>query len=262
MKEQFNAVDTFLLDLDGTVYLGDHLFPWSLRFLETVKRLGKRYIFVTNNSSKHAGDYARKLQRMGIAVEPEQVFTSGEATIFYLRQRQYSDKVYLLGTPALEEEFRAAGFELTAEACGAVVLGFDLTLTYEKLRTACALIRQGVPFIATHPDFNCPTPEGPIPDCGAMIALITAATGVTPTVIGKPQAAMVEALCAKFGVAPRQVAMIGDRLYTDIAMGQAAGIKTVLVLSGETQEGDLAGSSFRPDHIARDLGQVADWLNE
>jgi HAD superfamily hydrolase (TIGR01450 family) len=128
------------------------------------------------------------------------------------------------------------------------------------LQTACALIRQGVPFIATHPDFNCPTPTGPIPDCGAMQALIAASTGVNAKVIGKPYPEMVAALCHKFGLQREQVAMVGDRLYTDIAMGQQAGITSILVLSGETQREDLSDSPFVPDIIAANLGEVAEWL--
>lgn len=253
-------VGTFLLDLDGTFYLGDQLFPWSLKFVEKLKRLGKEFIFVTNNSSRNAGYYAQKITRLGVPVGPERIFTSGEATIYYLKKNGFDRNLYLLGTSDLEEEFRQGGFNLTPNNPAAVVLGFDLTLTYEKLRTACDLIRAGVPFIATHPDFNCPTPNGPIPDCGSMIAAVTASTGVKPKIIGKPYPEMVEALCHKFGLESQSVAMIGDRLYTDIAMGQAAGILSILVLSGETKTEDLAGSSFKPDLLAENLGELADWL--
>jgi HAD superfamily hydrolase (TIGR01457 family) len=257
---RLRQIETFMLDLDGTFYLGDQLFPWSLGFLERLRHLGKSFIFVTNNSSHNAEYYVAKLTRMGVDLRSEQVFTSGEATRFYLKQTDYSREIYLLGTPDLEAEFQNDGFTLTALNPGAVVLGFDTTLTYEKLQVACSLIRQGVPFVATHPDLNCPTPEGPIPDCGAMIALIAAATGVDPKIIGKPHAEMVEALCIKFGLQRDQVAMIGDRLYTDIAMGQQSGITSILVLSGETQPENLAGSPFVPDIIAADLGELGWWL--
>lgn len=258
--ERLRQIETFMLDLDGTFYLGDRLFPWSLGFLERLTGLGKRFIFVTNNSSRNAAYYLAKLTRMGVTLQPDQVFTSGEATRFFLGKNGYAHQIYLLGTPDLEEEFRNNGFELTTANPAAVVLGFDLTLTYDKLRVACDLIRRGVPFIATHPDFNCPTPEGPIPDCGAMIALITAATGVSPQIIGKPYPEMVEALCDKFGIDPDKVAMVGDRLYTDIALGQQAGITSILVLSGETQPEDLPGSPFVPDIIAANLGELTQWL--
>ena len=259
-EERLRRIDTFLLDLDGTFYLGDTLFPWSLGFIRRVKELGKNFIFVTNNSSRNAAYYVTKLTKMGVELKPDQVFTSGEATRYFLKLNNYSSNIYLVGTPDLEDEFRQAGYNLTTNDPVAVVLGFDLTLTYDKLRRACALIRNGVPFIATHPDFNCPTPEGPIPDCGSFIEAIKASTGVSPKIIGKPYPEMVAALCSKFNLNRESVAMIGDRLYTDIAMGQQSGITSILVLSGETRIGDLENSSFRPDLIATDLGEVAEWL--
>ncbi len=259
-KQRLKQIDTFLLDLDGTFYLGDTIFPWSLGFISRVRELGKNYIFVTNNSSRNAAYYVAKLTKMGVELQPDQVFTSGEATRYYLTINKYPSNIYLVGTPDLEDEFRQAGFNLTADNPAAVVLGFDLTLTYAKLRQACDLIRNGVTFIATHPDFNCPTPDGPIPDCGSFIEAIKASTGVSPKIIGKPYPEMVEALCAKFNLRRESVAMIGDRLYTDIAMGQQSGITSILVLSGETQTGDLENSPFKPDLIATHLGEVAEWL--
>jgi HAD superfamily hydrolase (TIGR01450 family) len=259
-EERLRRIDTFLLDLDGTFYLGDTLFPWSLGFIHRVKELGKNFIFVTNNSSRNTAYYVAKLTNMGVELNPDQVFTSGEATRYYLKLNNYANDIYLVGTPDLEEEFRQAGYNLTTHDPAAVVLGFDLTLTYDKLRQACDLIRNGAPFIATHPDFNCPTPEGPIPDCGSFIEAIKASTGVKPKIIGKPHPEMVAALCAKYNLNRESVAMIGDRLYTDIAMGQQSGITSILVLSGETQFGDLEKSPFRPDLIAAHLGEVAQWL--
>ncbi|HPT83836.1 MAG TPA: HAD-IIA family hydrolase [Limnochordia bacterium] len=259
---RLQSIDTYLLDLDGTFYLGNNLYPWSLPFVETMRRLGKRFVFVTNNSSQNAQYYLHKLRKMGVELSEDQVFTSGQATIYYLKKYNYPRKLYLVGTPALEEEFRQAGFILTADDAEAVVLGFDLTLTYEKLRTACDLIRKGVPFIATHPDFNCPTPEGPIPDCGAMIALITASTGVKPKIIGKPYPEMIEALRAKYGLEnPQRIAMVGDRLYTDMAMAKAAGIVGILVLSGETQREDLEHSEVQPDLVLENLGEIVQALS-
>lgn len=255
-------IETYLLDLDGTFYLGSNLYPWSLPFVETMNRLGRRFIFVTNNSSQNAKHYVQKIRGMGVEITEDQVFTSGQATIYYLKKHNYPRKLYLVGTPALEEEFREAGFMLTDKDPETVVLGFDLTLTYEKLRTACDLIRQGLPFIATHPDFNCPTPEGPIPDCGAMIALITASTGVKPKIIGKPYPEMIEALRARYGLEnPATIAMVGDRLYTDLAMAEAAGIVGILVLSGETQCADLQGSEVQPDLVLENLGEITKALS-
>ncbi|NLO95564.1 MAG: HAD-IIA family hydrolase [Firmicutes bacterium] len=255
-------IDTYLLDLDGTFYLGNTLYPWSLPFVNTMKNLGKRFVFVTNNSSQNAKHYLHKIRNMGVDITEDQVFTSGQATIYYLKKHNYPRKLYLVGTPALEEEFQEAGFILTDRDPQTVVLGFDLTLTYEKLKTACSLIREGVPFIATHPDFNCPTPEGPIPDCGAMIALITASTGVKPKIIGKPYPEMIEALRAKYGLEdPGKIAMVGDRLYTDMAMAKAAGIVGILVLSGETQLKDLEHSQVQPDLVLENLGEIVEALS-
>lgn len=254
-----DKIRTFLLDLDGTFYLGDKLFPWSLDFVDTVRSQGKNFIFVTNNSSRHGRYYVEKIRKMGVDISADQVFTSGEATIYHLLKYNYPKRLFLLGTPDLEEEFQAAGFTLTDREAELVVLGFDMTLTYDKLRTACRLIRQGIPFIATHPDINCPTPDGPIPDAGSMIALIKASTGVEPKIIGKPYPEMIEALRAKYGLEdPQTVAMVGDRLYTDIAMGKAAGIKSILVLSGETQLADLERSQIQPDFVVDNLGTIAD----
>ncbi|MGB3853246.1 MAG: HAD-IIA family hydrolase [Limnochordia bacterium] len=255
-------IDTYLLDLDGTFYLGNTLYPWSLPFVNTMKNLGKRFVFVTNNSSQNAKHYLHKIRNMGVDITEDQVFTSGQATIYYLKKHNYPRKLYLVGTPALEEEFQEAGFILTDRDPQTVVLGFDLTLTYEKLKTACSLIREGVPFIATHPDFNCPTPEGPIPDCGAMIALITASTGVKPKIIGKPYPEMIEALRAKYELEdPGRIAMVGDRLYTDMAMAKAAGIVGILVLNGETQLKDLEHSQVQPDLVLENLGEIVEALS-
>ncbi len=252
-----NNIETFLLDLDGTVYIGDELYPWSMPFFEACERLGKRFVFVTNNSSQNGNHYVKKLRRMGVTITDDQVFTAGQATIFYLKKYNYPKNIYLVGTPALEEEFTAAGFLLTKKDPEVIVLGFDLTLTYEKLERACFHIRRGVPFIATHPDYNCPTPTGPIPDCGSMIALITASTGVKPKIIGKPHPEMIEAVRTKYGLGnPQTVAMVGDRLYTDIAMGIAAGITTILVLSGETKLEHVAESETQPDLIVENLGEI------
>ena len=257
--DKLKKIKTFLLDLDGTFYLGDQLYPWSLPFVHACERLNKRFIFVTNNSSQNGNHYVEKLRKMGVTITDEQVFTAGQATIFYLKRYNYPKKIYLVGTPALEEEFSAAGFILTKKDPEAVVLGFDLTLTYEKLERACFFIRQGLPFIATHPDLNCPTLEGPIPDCRSMIALISASTGVQPKIIGKPYPEMIEALRARYGLEdPSTVAMVGDRLYTDIAMGNAAGITSILVLSGETQleDVDKTDTETRPDVILENLGEI------
>lgn len=246
----------FLLDMDGTVYLGSRLLPGSLDFLRYLRETSRDHLFLTNNSSRNANYYAEKLTRFGWSVKPEEVLTSGEATALYLAGIKPVARIYLLGTPDLEQEFIEHGFVLTEEKPDYVVLGFDMTLTYKKLVRACDLVRSGVPFIATHPDFNCPTETGYIPDCGAMIALITASTGVKPQVIGKPNREIIDAMFRKKPVARAQVAMVGDRLYTDIVMGHNAGVTSILVLSGEAKRADIESAPVKPDYVLSGLAEL------
>ena len=252
----------FLLDMDGTVYLGSRLLPGSLDFLRYLGETGRDHLFLTNNSSRNAQYYAQKLTKLGWPAQPDEILTSGEATALYLGGLKPAARVYLLGTPDLETEFAAHGFVLTDENPDYVVLGFDMTLTYDKLVRACDLVRGGVPFIATHPDLNCPTETGYIPDCGAMTALITASTGVTPKVIGKPNREIIDAMFRKKPVRRDQVAMVGDRLYTDIVMGHNAGVTSVLVLSGEAKESDIPAAPVKPDHVTGGLGALYEALKQ
>ena len=246
----------FLLDMDGTVYLGNRLLPGSLDFLHYLAQTGRDHLFLTNNSSRNATYYAQKMTKLGWKSKPDEFLTSGEATALYLEGVKPGARIYLLGTTDLEEEFAAHGFVLTEEAPDYVVLGFDLTLSYAKLVRACDLIRSGVPFIATHPDLNCPTETGYIPDCGAMTALITASTGVSPKVIGKPNREIIDAMFRKKPILRSRVAMVGDRLYTDIVMGYNAGVATILVLSGEAKETDIPAAPVKPDHVLAGLGAL------
>jgi HAD superfamily hydrolase (TIGR01457 family) len=260
-NKKLNAVHCFLMDLDGTFYLGDRLIEGALRFIDLLRSQKKEFLFLTNNSSKHRGQYAKKINRLGMPLSEESVFTSGEATAIYLMNHHPGARLTVVGTPALEDEFRQHGFHLVQEDPQFVVLGFDTTLTYQKLWKLCDLVRAGIPYIATHPDFNCPTEKGYMPDIGAMIAFVKASTGREPDlVVGKPNRLIVDAAAAKMGYMINQMAMIGDRLYTDIALGSSSGITTVLVLSGETHQDDLKDSSFQPDYIFQNLAGVADWL--
>lgn len=255
-----HRIRCLLLDMDGTFYLGNRILPGALDFMRYLADSGRKYLFFTNNSSCSAAYYADKLRRLGWDSSPDEVLTSGEATVLYLTRQKADAKVYLLGTPELESEFAGKGLQLTDQNPDFVVLGFDKTLTYGKLETACRLIKSGVPFVATHPDINCPTEDGFIPDCGAMTELIRTSTGVSPYIIGKPYPEIIRAAFDKAGCPPEQMAVVGDRLYTDIATGKNAGITSILVLSGETKRGDLAASQITPDFVFENIGELADAL--
>lgn len=261
--EKLSTIRGFLLDMDGTFYLSDQLLDGALRLIELLREQKKEFLFLTNNSSKHRGQYAEKISRLGLPLPEELVLTSGEATTLHLNKQHPGAKVFVVGTPFLEEEFRQHGFQLVEHEPDFLVLGFDTTLTYQKLWKLCDFVRAGIPYIATHPDFNCPTETGWMPDIGAMIAFVKAATGREPDlVVGKPNRIIVDAAAAKLNLNIDQMAMIGDRLYTDIALGQSSGIVTVLVLSGETKIEDLKDSPFQPDYTFQNLGGVADWLEK
>ncbi len=250
-----------MLDMDGTIYLGDRLFPCTIPFLNCVKELGRRFLFLTNNSSKNRLAYVAKLGKMGIGVEPDDVFTSGEATTIYMKKAYPGARLFVMGMPTLEEEFRAAGFQLDADHPDCLVLGFDQSFDYGKMTRLCNLVRSGIPYIATHPDYNCPVENGFIPDIGAMIAYVQASTGRLPDkVVGKPHAGIAQAVMEKYGVEASGLAMVGDRLYTDIALGAEAGITSILVFSGETTREDYARSDIRADYCFADLSGITETL--
>lgn len=250
----------FLFDLDGTVYLGDRLLPGARDLLAYLEQEGRPFYFLTNNSSRSREDYAAKLAGYGLETTRERIFSSGMATAIYLQQQKPGARIYLVGTPSLEEEFRDYGFQLVESDPDYAVLGFDTTLTYQKIRRLGDFVLAGVPYIATHPDINCPTPDGFMPDIGAMMAMVEASTGkAADIIIGKPFPPMVEAITTRTGFAANQLTMVGDRLYTDIAMGEA-GIKTVLVLSGEARREDLPGAPRQPDLVCQDLAELLAFL--
>ncbi len=254
--EKLKDIRCFLMDMDGTIYLGDRLLPGAREWLALLESRGVAYYLLTNNSSRSRREYAQKLNRFGLAVPEERIFTSGEATAIYLKKAFPGASLYVVGTPALQEEFKRHGFALTEEEPDVVVLGFDTTLTYDKLWKLCDLVRAGKPYIATHPDINCPTETGFKPDIGAMIECVAASTGRRPDVIvGKPYEPIVTALAEKTGFPVEAHGMIGDRLYTDIALGKW-GITTTLVLSGETKAEDLADSKFQPDLVVADIAEM------
>lgn len=258
MKKSLTNIRYFLLDMDGTFYLGNQLLEGAIDFIHLLNKQGKDFIFLTNNSSKQRKQYAEKITRLGLPIADEKIFTSGEATAIYLNKTYANSSLYVAGTPALEEEFRTHGFRLVKDHPDLVVLGFDTTLTYQKLWDLCNFVRAGLPYIATHPDLNCPTENGFMPDIGAMIAFIKASTGREPDlIVGKPNRMIVDALAQKLDWKIQDMAMIGDRLYTDIALSQTAGIVTCLVLSGETKPEDVKNSPYQPTYIFDNLGAVA-----
>ena len=247
----------FVLDMDGTFYLGDRILEGSLDFIEKVRESGKEFMFFTNNASKTPEYYLDKLMRMGCDVSSKNIVTSGDVTIEYLLENYPLKRVYLVGTPLLEESFRKAGINLVREDADIVVVSFDLTLTYEKVSKACGFIRRGAVFIATHMDLNCPTEHGFIPDCGSICAMITASTGVKPRYLGKPFKETIDMIRRISGFKTDEIAIIGDRLYTDIAMGYKNGVTSILVLTGETKPEDVEKSDIKPDFIFPSLGCLA-----
>jgi len=268
--EKLLKVKLFVLDMDGTFYLGNNLFDWSRYFVKVVRKLGKDYVFLTNNSSKDPDSYIRKIKNMGLEDEIK-VFTSGEATAEYLKRNTEYRKLFVLGTPELKMIFNNYNFKVVnpdrfgeySEQPDAVVLGFDKTLTYESLTAMCNFVRGGLPYIATHPDINCPVENGFIPDAGAMIQAIKISTGREPDlIIGKPNPYILELLSKKTGVPMDEICMVGDRLYTDIKLGLNCGVLSVLVLSGETTYEDVKNSDIKPDLIFENIGEIAALLEK
>ena len=243
--------------MDGTFFLGVSLLPGALELLELLNRRGLPFCFLTNNTSHSKLDYIRKLKGLGVREEDARVYTAGDATIAYLNKHHSSKKVFLLGTPSLTESFCEGGIALSESDPDVVVIGYDTSLTYDRISAFCGFVRKGLPYIATHPDVNCPTPKGPVPDIGAMMSLVEASTGrKADVVIGKPNPGIVNALTEEWGLEPEELVMVGDRLYTDIALGQTAGVRTVLVLSGETRREDLANAKNQPDLVYENLADL------
>lgn len=235
----------WFLDLDGTVYLGDTALPGALDLIRAFVTDGVGYTFLTNNSSKSSSEYVQKLRRLGFPVEDDGVVTSGGATAGYLSENHPDARVYLLGTPALAAELGARGVNVVENDPDTIVLGFDPQLPYERLIWATRHLRNGCRYVATHPDVNCPTADGFIPDAGSVVALVEASTGRRPdAIVGKPNVAFLRQAAARAGADLATAAMVGDRLETDLEMAQEAGIAGALVFSGATRPDDerLVGS--------------------
>ncbi len=253
----------FVLDMDGTFYLGNRRLDGALEFVQYVQKKGRKILFFTNNSSRSPEVYMERLAGMDCRISREQIMTSGDVTIAYLQENYPGRTVYLVGTAALIECFRGAGIPLWEPGDARpdiVVVGFDTTLTYEKLEHACTFIREGALFLATHLDINCPTESGFIPDCGSFCAAISLSTGVEPKYLGKPFQETVDMVRLRTGVELDKVAFVGDRLYTDVATGVNHGARGFLVLSGETRLEDVAASQVKPDGIYLSLGEMKELL--
>ena len=258
IREKLAKVRCFLLDMDGTFYLGNQLIEGSLDFLAALRHTGRQCLFLTNNSSKSASFYQQKLERMGVPAEFRNVLTSGQAAARYVTNRFPGKKAFLLANQIETAELKALGVEEDQERPDYVLIAFDTELDYKKMTMLCDHVRAGLPYIATHPDFNCPTETGFIPDIGATIAYVKASTGREPdVVIGKPNSGIVEETLRVTGLKKEEMAMVGDRLYTDIATGVNFGMLSILVMSGETTAQMAAESPIKPDLT---FGRLADMI--
>lgn len=259
-EKAFEGVSLFVLDMDGTIYLGDHLIDGALDFIRKLEEQGGDYVFLTNNASRIPTYYQEKLFKMGLEVPVSKIITAGDVTIQYLKDVYPDKRVYLNGTPLLEQSFKDHGIQLVDENPDVAVQSFDTTLTYEKLDKICRFVRDGVPFIATHKDINCPTHDGFMPDSGAICAAITASTGVAPRFLGKPYGETVEMVSAITGYLPEHMAFVGDRIYTDVATGVNNGAKGFLVLTGEADWQTVEKSAIKPDTVFDSLQEMSQYL--
>ncbi len=261
IRQTLARVKCFLLDMDGTFYLGENLIDGSLEFLAKLEATGRSALFLTNNSSRSAAHYVQKLTRMGVRAPFLNVLTSGQAAARYALSAFPGKKAYLLGNRSLRAEMQEMGVPLSDDDPDYVLIGYDTELDYQKMWRVCDLVRAGLPYVATHPDFNCPTETGFAPDIGAIIAFIKASAGREPDlIIGKPYAGIVEDALRVTGLPKEALAMVGDRLYTDIATGVRFGMTSVLVLSGETDQGMLAASEIQPTLTFERLSDMIPYL--
>ena len=250
----------FLFDMDGTLYLGDRLYDFTKELLATIKENGGKYMFMTNNSSKSVADYIKKLDKLGIKSNYDDFITSSQATAYYLKKYHNGATLYVCGTESLKEELRANGFKTTEnlDETDLIVMGFDTELSFKKLHDVSKLLltRPNIPYIATNPDYVCPTEFGSVPDCGSVCDMLYNVSGRRPIFIGKPEPLMPILAMDKTGYSKEETAVIGDRIYTDIKSGINAGVTTVLVLSGETTREILDASPEKPDYVMESANEI------
>ena len=261
--ERLKNINLYLFDMDGTLYLGNHLYDFTKELLHQIRTSGKKYLFVTNNSSKSVEDYIKKLENMGISAAYEDFVTSSQATVFYLKKHHKGARLFVCGTQSLKKELSQAGFIITEnpDAVDCIVMGFDTELTFGKLEIISRLLcTKDLPYIATNGDYVCPTEFGSVPDCGSVCDILYNATGKRPLVIGKPATLIPQLAMERTGCTQKETALVGDRLYTDIQCGLNAGLLSVLVLSGETTRETLAASDIKPDVVLPNGAAIMDAL--
>jgi HAD superfamily hydrolase (TIGR01450 family) len=248
--------------MDGTIYRGGTVFPFTTGFLTQLTELGIGYSFLTNNSSKSTTDYMRHLEKIGVTATSEQVYTSTQASLEFLRETMPSARrLFVLGTTSMRAEIEAAGFKVTADSADdapdAVMVGFDTDLTYSRLCRTAYWIKEGKPYLASHPDRICPTDEPTVlVDCGSICSALRDATGREPdAVLGKPDPRMLQGLLRRHALSAENLAMVGDRLSTDVEMARRAGALGVLVLTGEATAEDARRSERPPDLVAADIAE-------
>lgn len=261
--ETFSDIKCFIVDMDGTFYLGDELLPGALNFAEAVKKTGRHFFFFTNNSSHNEEECLLRLKKIGFDGPGASVIISSHVAIDYIKRNCPGKSVFLLGNENLTNDFINAGIELTDENPDIVVLGFDTTLTYDKINTAAQFLAAGKKYFATHPDDNCPLKNGFMVDTGSMIALFERSTGRCPDIIfGKPYAYTVDYVTHKIGCERKEIAFVGDRLATDIAIGAKNGLKTALVFTGVTSPEEYEKSEIKASAAFNNIGELGNLLTE
>lgn len=249
-----------LVDMDGVIYRGSTPVPGARDFLRFARQQGIRFLLFTNNSSLTPEQYVAKLAGMGISVRPEEIFTSAQATALYLPELVPAGApIYVIGEDGLQSALQQGGYRLVADRqVQAVVVGWDRQLNYDKLKLATLAIRDGAYFVATNPDMTFPSEEGIIPGNGAALAALEVSTDTKPIMVGKPERPIFDLALSRLGASREETAMIGDRPETDILGGQRAGLKTILVFSGVTDQARLDASGIEPDWVFEDLGTLAE----
>jgi glycerol-1-phosphate dehydrogenase [NAD(P)+] len=256
-KNALSGVKCFVLDMDGTVYLGGRLFPFTKAFLRQVEESGRDFVFFTNNSSQNARYYLKKLENMGIPVPPEKLLMSTHVLLDCLRDSAPGRRVFVAGTKALIEDFEDAGYTVTGDRPDFAVLGFDRDMDYPRLTALCDFARAGLPVHGVNMDYNCPVEGGYIPDCGSLAAAVKASAGAGMEFYGKPSRRALAYIVRTTGYKEEELCFVGDRLYTDVAAASGTKARSVLVLSGETKREDLKNSPFAPDLVAEDLAELS-----